>query len=258
MSNKLQGKVAIVTGSSSGLGRDLCFRLASKNCKLILADLDQQQGQKVCNDLNLLYPKCSLFQKCNVVIKSEVELLFQLAKTHFQRPVDILINNAGIGENGNFLDDSDPWRLVIDIDVNAVVLGTKLAINEFLKNNTRGVIINSASLAGLGPVPLVPVYAGAKAFVVNFTRSLASLHKHGIRINCVCPSFVKTSLTKDINQTLLLVSKDSMFQIKDWVPISLVTDAFMLLIEDESLFGQACRITFHKGIDFPFNQKARI
>ena len=196
---KLDGRVAIVTGASSGLGRDLCFRLISKNCKLILADIDADHGQKVCDELNQLKPNSAVFQQCNVVVKQEMEKLFEIAMEKFGR-VDVMVNNAGIGENGDFLHELDTWKSVVDIDVNSVILGTKLAINHFLKVGTGGVIVNTASLAGLGPVPLAPVYAGAKAFVVNFTRSLAHFSKQGIRVNCICPSFVKTQLTMSINQ----------------------------------------------------------
>ena len=229
-------KVAIVTGAASGLGRDLCFRLASKNILIVVADLNSD-GSLVSIELNKLYQNSSIFQECDVTSKSDIKRLFEVAKRKFGR-IDIVVNNAGIAENGDFLADSDPWELVLNVDVKSVIIGTKMAINEFLKSNTNGVVVNTASMAGLNPVHKAPVYAGAKAFVVNFTRSLGHFRSKGIRINCVCPFFVRTNLTAAIDS-----------KIKRWVPISLVTDAFMLAIENQELAGEAIRITVEKGID---------
>jgi 15-hydroxyprostaglandin dehydrogenase (NAD) len=80
--------------------------------------------------------------------------------------MQIVVNNAGIGENQEFLtNSSDSWKTVVDVDLIAVILGTRLAIDEFRRQSTGGVILNTASMAGLGPMPSQPVYSGAKAGV---------------------------------------------------------------------------------------------
>jgi NAD(P)-dependent dehydrogenase (short-subunit alcohol dehydrogenase family) len=172
--------------------------------------------------------------------------LFDLAKQKFGK-IDIVVNNAGIIEKTPFITNvQDDWIKVVEIDFNSVVLGTRLALAEFEKQNSPGVILNTASLAGLVPTSFQPVYAAVKAGVVHFSRSLGYLGKKGIRVNCICPSFVKTALTKE--------ALEKGYPIPNWVELDLVIDAFMMAIQDDTLAGEAIRITPERGIDVPFRK----
>ena len=108
-----------------------------------------------------------------------------------------MINNAGIGENTPFpINLFDNWVKVIDIDLTAVILGTRLALVHFERYKVKeGVIVSTASLAGLINADFQPVYAAAKAGVVNFCRSLGYLKKQGVRVTAICPAFSPTALT---------------------------------------------------------------
>jgi short-subunit dehydrogenase len=138
----------------------------------------------------------------------------------------------------------DTWKLIIDIDLTAVILGTRLAITEFKNQNSAGVILNTASMAGLVTAPLQPVYAGAKAGVVNFSNSLGYLSKtDNIRVIPICPLFAKTKMTA--------LALENGIEIKQWVTVDMVIDAFVMGIEDESIAGESIRITPKFGIDIP-------
>jgi NAD(P)-dependent dehydrogenase (short-subunit alcohol dehydrogenase family) len=242
----LEGSVSIITGASSGFGKALALRLVQKGGFVVLGDLNNQ-GEQVAQELNALRPNSAVFEYCNVLSKDELQNLFSVATSKFGK-VDIVVNNAGIGEADPFVtNEHDTWELVVDIDLNAVILGTRLAIQEFSKQGSGGVVLNTASLAGLGPVALQPVYAAVKAGVVNFSRSLGYLWKErGVRVNAICPSFAKTALTAQAEKVGL--------QIRDWVTVDLVIDAFILAIEDDTMAGEAIRITPKHGIDFPFRR----
>ncbi|KAJ3219595.1 hypothetical protein HK099_004639 [Clydaea vesicula] len=242
---KVENKVAIITGASSGFGSALAWRISGKGGKVVLADVVEAAGGKLEKEINKKYgDNTALFVKCDVASVSDTKNLIQKTLDKFQR-FEIMINNAGIGEKVNFNEDiNDNWFKVVEIDLIGVILGTRFAITHFINTKTKGVILNTASLAGLYPQPLQPVYAAAKGGVVHFTRSLANLNDmHGIRVNAICPSFSPTPLIKS-------GSAAEMLQGVPLVSVDQVVDAFMLAIEDDSVYGKSIRITPQLGIDF--------
>ncbi|KAI8892860.1 hypothetical protein BC833DRAFT_653364 [Globomyces pollinis-pini] len=253
---KLEGKTAIITGTNpstdpaggvSGFGKHLTQALLQRDTFVVIADINDQLGQELEQEFNRSYPGKIAYFHCDVTKKSDLQNLFRFTKAKFGT-INIVCNNAGIIENTRFESNvQDNWKRVIDIDLTAVILGTRLAIEAFEKDGGGGVILNTASIAGLVPVPLQPVYAAAKSGVVNFSRSLAHLKAKGIRVNAICPSFVKTALTEKAIETGV--------PIRNWVPIEWVTKAFIMGIEDETLAGDCLRITSQHGIDFPLNSK---
>ncbi|KAG0078558.1 hypothetical protein BGZ92_001416 [Podila epicladia] len=237
----VENKVAIITGASSGLGRALAQRLVSKGAKVILGDIDRNDGLRVANELN--YDKkevVAFFVQCDVTKYDQQAELFAAAFKHFGG-VDIIVNNAGIAENAPlWADETGVWKKVIDIDLSAVIEGTRLGIHALQKQKRPGVIINTASLAGLYPQAMTPVYSAAKFGVVGFTRSFKDF-PDGIRVNAVAPSFADTKIIAPI--------KDVVTSMGPLVTVDMVTDAFMLLIEDDQYSGDVARITPSYGID---------
>ncbi|KAF9912710.1 hypothetical protein EC991_009446 [Linnemannia zychae] len=236
----VENKVAIITGASSGLGKALAERLVSKGAKVILGDIDIQDGLRLANELN--YGKkeeVAFFVQCDVTKYEQQAALFAAAQKHFGR-IDIVANNAGIAENQPLWEDEKGiWKKVIDIDLSAVIEGTRLAIEALKKQGSGGVIINTASLAGLYPQPRTPVYSAAKFGVVGFTRSFKDFGDD-IRVNAVAPSFAPTKIIEPI--------KEVVAQMGALVTVEMVTDAFMLLIEDDSYSGDIARVTPQYGI----------
>ncbi|TPX64520.1 hypothetical protein SpCBS45565_g05800 [Spizellomyces sp. 'palustris'] len=257
---KVAGKVAIITGASSGFGKALecstsselfsfqpAWRLTGKGGKVVLGDISDNAGKTLEKELNAKHPGSAVFAVCDVTKKSDQERLFELAKSKFGS-IDIVVNNAGIGEGVSFTQDTqDAWVKVLRIDLEAVILGTRLAVAEMIKAGKGGVILNTASLAGLYPQPFQPVYAAAKGGVVHFTRSLGHLAKaHGIYCNAICPSFSPTGILEAGEKQF---GDEFKKYTEKRVPVELVIDAFVRGIEDESLAGACIRITPELGID---------
>ncbi|KAF9926202.1 hypothetical protein FBU30_004161 [Linnemannia zychae] len=236
----VQNKVAIITGASSGFGKELAKRLISKGAKVILADIDVKDGERLATELNYNKDeKIAYFVQCDVTNFDQQANMFKAAQNHFGG-VDILINNAGIAERTPiWADDKAVWKKVLDIDLYAVIEGTRQGIQVMREQGHGGVIINTASLAGLYPQTTTPVYSAAKFGVIGFTRSCKEIGD-GIRVNAVAPSFADTKILDGIRE---LVQSTSAL-----VPVEQVIDAFMLLIEDDSYNGDIARITPQYGI----------
>src|SRR3990170_2302736 len=160
-----KGKVAFVTGGGSGIGFATASLLAANGARVVLADIDARA--------------------------------LEFAAAEFGR-IDIVHNNAGITERGEdlFAPDAERWESVLDIDLRAVILGTQLAVQQLRRQGGGGVIVNTASMAGLDPIGAAPVYSAAKAGVVQFTRTLTHLASEGIRVNAICPSFTDTPMVR--------------------------------------------------------------
>ncbi|TPX31430.1 hypothetical protein SmJEL517_g05231 [Synchytrium microbalum] len=243
------GQVAIVTGAASGFGRELVTRMAKQQARgIILVDIQEHAGQTVEKELNAIRQGCAKFIRADVASPKDMKHVFATAKSLYGS-INIVVPNAGITEAMPMEDDDDDkWIKVVDIDLTGVVLATRLALSEWKKSGMGGVIVPTASLAGLYPQAGSPVYCAAKAGVVMLVRSLEGLKTQGIRVNAVCPSFSPTPLLSSNPR------KDSNGQIPKFVqdrivPISLVVDAFEKAIKDESLAGAIIRITPEFGID---------
>ncbi|KAF8975047.1 hypothetical protein BGZ46_009482 [Entomortierella lignicola] len=237
----IENKVAIITGASSGFGKALAERLVNKGAKVILGDIDQKDGSRLENELNYdKKDKVAFFVPCDVTKYDQIAGLFEAANKHFGG-VDIIINNAGIAENKPlWLDTTGNWKKVIDIDLSAVIEGTRLGVEALTKQGRGGVIINTASLAGLYPQVRTPAYTAAKFGVVGLTRAFKEFPDNSIRVNAVAPSFAPTKIIEPIKET---IAKNPL------VTVEMVVDAFLILIEDDSLRGDIARVTPKYGIN---------
>ncbi|KAF9969233.1 hypothetical protein BGZ73_008515 [Actinomortierella ambigua] len=238
----VENKVAIITGASSGFGKALAERLVGKGAKVILADIDVKDGERLATELNYNRDtKVAYFLKCDVTNYADQQALFEAAEKHFGR-VDIVINNAGIAERTPLWEDEAGfWKKIIDIDLSAVIEGTRLGLKYVAKHGQGGVIINTGSLAGLYPQAMTPAYSAAKFGVIGFTRSMKDYgNQINVRVNAVAPSFADTKIIAPI--------KDVVQKIAPLVSVDMVIDAFMMLIEDDSFSGDVARITPQYGI----------
>ncbi|KAJ3108577.1 hypothetical protein HDU97_000859 [Phlyctochytrium planicorne] len=250
MSPQVKGKVALITGASSGFGKLIAERLAAGGAKLVLADVNEKAGQEIARAINAQYgASTSVFVRCDVGKWSDLKALFEVPVKKFGR-LDICFNNAGISERGIFvLDPEADWQKVIDIDLNSVVGGTQLAMNIMRNQEPQGgVIVNTASMAGFIPGVGMPVYCAAKFGVIGFTRSLDKTltMSQNIRVVGVAPTFSETPLLTEDKDNQMLADT---VKAAGTVPVPLVIDAFMLALEDESLCGDIIRVTRKYGID---------
>ncbi|ORZ36632.1 hypothetical protein BCR44DRAFT_1413847 [Catenaria anguillulae PL171] len=249
MTSTTANKVYLVTGAASGYGHALCTRLHSDpaenlhgNVQLVLVDLNQDAGTKFAAELNAKRPNSAMYAKADVTSSDQMRAVFQSAKERFGR-IDVVVNNAGVGELGIFhTDELEAWRKVIDIDLNAVILGTALAIQY-----GASTVVNIASAAGLGPLDAAPVYAAAKHGVIGFSTSLTKLYKKtGVRVNAVAPFFSDTPLVSKGRQEY--EAFDRALSRLPMTPIKDVVEAILRAVRDTDLYSRVLVVS-PKGIN---------
>src|SRR5215472_2924199 len=189
----LEGKVAVITGAASGIGRGIAVRLSGMGAAVVLLDIDQQKGQARTSEIASQGGK-ALFIHVDVCSAHDckraiAETLQALGK------IDILCNNAGVAIRKSVEDLSeDEWDVALDVTLKSVFLLSREALPHMM-NTGGGSIINTASGWGLKGGPQAASYCAAKGGVVNLTRAMAiDYGKNNIRVNCVCPGDVDTPM----------------------------------------------------------------
>ena len=137
-------KIAIITGSAGGLGKEFAKRLLDQGCKVCLSDINKKLGDETLTEFSNLYGSENVnFVLCDVRKKDDVQNLFNLTKEYFKvKKVDLLVNNAGVSDSDRF-----DWKMVIEINYMGVMNGTTIAMDEM--SETGGTVINVASILGL-------------------------------------------------------------------------------------------------------------
>ncbi len=193
MARELSGKVAIVTGGAGGIGRATVELFAREGAKVVIADLESAAGEQLAADLGA----SALFKRTDVSNADELEALVDFAVTNFGG-LDIMFNNAGISgaQYPRFLDDDlGDFQRVIGINLFGVMCGSRWA-GRHMSRHSGGVIINNASIAGILPGHALMTYRATKAAIIQFSKSIAiDLAEYGIRVNCLAPGHIRTSLT---------------------------------------------------------------
>jgi len=188
---RLKGKVAIVTGSGSGLGKATALVFAREGAKVVVTDVSQRRAEAVAQEINGTSRKKKAFAvRVDVAKKDEVEAMVAAARKRFG-PINVLINNAGIAQIKDFLDISpEEWRRMINIHVKGTFLCSQAVISDMISANW-GRIVNTASVAGMEGGPQNAHYAAAKAAIIGFTRSLAlEFARSDITVNAVAPGLI--------------------------------------------------------------------
>jgi meso-butanediol dehydrogenase/(S,S)-butanediol dehydrogenase/diacetyl reductase len=186
-------KAVVITGAASGIGEATARRFSREGAMVVLADLDADALGRVAADLP---PERTRVQVVDVANAADIEAMIAAAIDAFAR-LDVLVNNAGIHLAGGPTDvTDDQWRKVMAVDLDAVFFGCRAAIPHL--ERTRGSIVNTASVSGLGGDWGMSAYNAAKGGVVNLTRALAlDLGRRGIRVNAVCPTLTRTGMAAD-------------------------------------------------------------
>ena len=198
----LKGRVAVVTGASSGLGKQMAEGLAKQGADLVLLARRVERLEELRKDFESLGVRV-LPIKCDVTNTKDVNAAASIAELTFGK-VDILINCAGASRDKGVLDMADDeWTFTIDTDLTSVFKVTR-AFGNIMKKNNYGRIINIASMYGLVGNDKIPTiaYHSSKGGVVNFTRAAAAeLAKYNITVNCICPGYFYTELTTSVLDT---------------------------------------------------------
>ena len=193
----LPGRVALVTGAASGIGRATALALAEAGASVVVADVDEAGGIETV-ELAEAAGRTARFVSCDVSVEDEVQAAVRTATETFGQ-LDVLVNNAGI--EGPVLpvhaQAPSDWRRVFEVNVHGTFYGVRHAL-PLMVAAERGVIVNVASVAGLGAFPLHAAYAASKHAVVGLTRTAAlEVARTGVRVNAVCPGFTDTRMVAD-------------------------------------------------------------
>ena len=241
---EIEGKSAVVSGGGSGIGRATCVALAKAGARVIVADLNDEGGKQTV-DLVGQAGGIAIFRHCDVTQSEDLAGTMASAVERFGS-LDIVFNNAGIGGEDLFGDAPQTWPKMVDINLTAVIDATRIAVRE-MKRGRGGVIINTASMGGLLPMPGSPVYAATKAGVINFSRSLAYLAmESNIRVNAICPTFTDTPLVRRSGDERVEEMKR---QIGGILQPEDIAAGVIELVEDDSRAGAVMRCTI-RGRDY--------
>ena len=201
-----QGKIAVVTGGASGLGRMLCHALASRGATVIVTDINHEGAELVSADIN----KQGGEARAALLDVSDEEAVTTLVNDTYDRygRIDFMFNNAGYGIAGEVRDMSiSHWRDIVDVNLMGVVYGTMAAYRCMVQQG-YGHIVNISSMTGLIGLPFAAPYAMTKAGVLRLSTSLRSEAKPlGVRVSAICPGFIDTSLFE--NTTLVNVRQEA-------------------------------------------------
>lgn len=235
---EIGGKVAVVSGAASGIGRATALRLAREGARVLATDVSADAGEETVAMIRGADGEAS-FLRVDVTDDAELSAQFRSAKERFGG-VDIVFNNAGIATGMPVWPETPPdkWARTLQINLTAVIRATQLAIPH-LRERGGGAIVNNASMAGLNGFGLDPVYAASKGGVVLFTRSLARMKEtDNIAVCCVCPGAVDTPIWRAAEDPTWQRLID---QIPHFGPES-IADAVVYLIRDEDAAGKALAV----------------
>jgi 3-oxoacyl-[acyl-carrier protein] reductase len=257
---RLQGRIALVTGAGSGIGRAIALRFAAEGATVVVNDLTHARAQQTVDAIATAGGPAARAAEADVSDSSAVRKMFGEVESAFGR-LDVLVNNAGIGSSGAVRPDmqevqqarmaerisgegitthwdltermtDEIWHRMIGVHLNGTFFCTREALRLM---HGGGAIVNLSSVAALMGLETVPHYSAAKAGILGFTRAVAQeVGSRGIRVNAICPGFVETPMTDPISAMgkRLLVARTPLGRIGQ--PEEIAATALFLACDDGS------------------------
>ncbi|WP_285182748.1 SDR family oxidoreductase [Rhodococcus sp. MEB032] len=201
MTNRMQEKIVIVTGASSGLGRATAELMIAEGARVVVADINQETGEVVANTIG------AEFIRADVGNPLDVDALVTRTVTRFGR-LDVMCNNAGVIATTPVLETTDEaYNRMVAVNFGGVFHGTRAA-GRVMAQQGSGVIVNTASNGGCSPSEGMAVYCGTKAAVVALSKACAiELAPKGVRVNTISPGTMLTGMVPDVDGIVEVLDK---------------------------------------------------
>ena len=205
---RLEGKVALVTGGASGIGRGICIRFAEEGADVAIADVNRAGAEETAAEVRRLDARALVIES-DVTSKADCDRMVQETVDTLGK-LDIFVANAGIGRGGPFLELSqEDWDAVISTNLTGVFLSCQAAARALVQGGHGGRIITMASVAAERASPRMAPYNTAKAGVRMLTRVMAlDLAEHGITVNAIGPGIIDTPLAAPLVQAVKSSGRD--------------------------------------------------
>ncbi|MGW5939716.1 SDR family oxidoreductase [Streptomyces celluloflavus] len=194
--DRFGGQLVLVTGAASGIGRATAFAFAEAGARIIAVDRDAEGAARTADMARLIGAPQAWGEAVDVADEAAMEKLADKVDAAYGT-VDVLVNNAGIGLSGSFLQtSSEDWRKVLDVNLWGVIHGCRIFGRRMAERGQGGHIVNTASAAAFQPSKVLPAYSTSKAAVLMLSECLrAELAGQGIGVSAICPGLVNTNIT---------------------------------------------------------------
>jgi len=243
---RLEGKVAIITGAGSGIGRETALLFAREGASVVAADYAPEAAEETVRQIGENGGE-AVFIKVDVTKAVDAEQMVTKTIAKYGR-LDILHNNAGVLGEVAFAGDAreEDWDRVIAVNLKGVFLCSKYAVREMLKGG-GGVIVNTASTMGLVGLPGNTAYSASKGGVIQFTKTMALEYAaNNVRVNCVCAGWIDTPMNWKLEERIInwTVRETPM---RRWGKPEDVAQAALYLASDESSFVTGTTLVIDGG-----------
>jgi 3-oxoacyl-[acyl-carrier protein] reductase len=245
MSRRLDGRIAVITGTASGIGRETALLFGEEGATVVALDRDEEGNESLGEELRDRGVKAELMTVDLADAEAAATASREIERRHPR--VDVLVNNAGVVDFAGVSDaTADHWNRLMDVNLRSAFLLIQ-GLLEALGRSAGGSVINNASIDGLFGHPRAPVYSLAKAGLIAMTRSIAyELGGRGIRVNCVAPGGIATGMTEGFPDPVL-DEVARLTPLRRWGTATEVARTVLFLASDESSFVSGAVLTVDGG-----------